>query len=115
MGASAGSQLVPHSSGRLLWIGKIVPVNPTGNPPCTPLVIGEFDAKSGRLQRDAVRVIDERNDVDSSLPARANSSAREDRETGEIVVNLRRRCERSPPERARDWTSHASLSRVRVM
>ena len=111
---SACSQLVPHSSGRIFWIGNIVPENPTGNQPRTPLVIGEVDTKSGLLRQETVRVIDEREDGDSPLLALSNFSAREDRETGEIVVNLSRLFERSPPEPARDWTSDAYLYRVRV-
>ncbi len=111
---SACSQLVPHSSGRLFWIGNIVPVNPTGNQPRTPLVIGEVDGKSGRLRRETVRVIDERKAGDSPLLALSNFSAREDRETGEIVVNLSRLFERSPPDPNRDWTADAWLYRVPV-
>lgn len=111
---SACSQLVPHSFGRLFWIGNIVPVNPTGNQPRTPLVIGEVDVTSGMLRRETVRVIDERKEGDSPLLALSNFSAREDRETGEIVVNLSRLFERSPPEPQRDWTADAYLYRVRV-
>jgi len=101
------SQLVPHSSGRLFWIGNIVPENPTGNQPRTPLVIGEVDVKSGLLRQETVWVIDDRKAGDRPLPARSNFSAREDRETGEVVVNLSRLFVRSPPEPARDWTSDA--------
>jgi len=111
---SACSQLVPHSSGRIFWIGNIVPENPTGNQPRTPLVIGEVDTKSGLLRQETVRVIDEREDGDSPLLALSNFSAREDRETSEIVVNMSRLFARSPPEPARDWTSDAYLYRVRV-
>ena len=111
---SACSRLVPHSSGRLFRIGNIVPINPTGNQPRTPLVIGEVDFKLGLLWKETVSVIDERKDGDSPLLALSNFSAREDLETGEIVVNLSRLFERSPPESARDWTSDAYLYRVRV-
>ena len=38
---SSCSQLVPHSSGRLFWIGNIAPTNAEGNRPRYPLVIGE--------------------------------------------------------------------------
>jgi hypothetical protein len=111
---SACSQLVPHSSGRLFWIGNLVPENPRGNQPRTPLVIGEVDRRSGLLRRETVRVIDERKPGDSPLLALSNFSGREDRETREIVVNLSRLFERSPPEPDRDWTSHAYLYRVPV-
>jgi len=111
---SACSQLVPHSSGKLFWIGNIVPTNPTGNQPRTPLVIGEVERTTGRLRRESVRVIDERQAGDSPLLALSNFSAREDRETGEIVVNLSRLFERSPPEPERDWTSDAWVYRAPV-
>lgn len=84
-----------------------MPENPTGNQPRTPRVIGEVDVKSGLLWEETVRVIDERKLGDRPLLARSNFSAREDRETREIVVNLSRLFERSPPEPARDWTSDA--------
>ena len=88
-------------------------MNPTGNQPRTPLVIGEVDTKSGWLRPETVRVIDERKAGDSPLLALSNFSAREDRETGEIVVNLSRLFERSPPEPEHDGTSDAYLYRVR--
>ncbi len=111
---SSCSQLVPHSSGRVFWIGNITPQNPTGNQPRTPLVVGEVDGRSGLLRRETVRTIDERRPGDSPLLALSNFSAREDRETREIVVNLSRLFERSPPEPARDWTSDAYLYRIPV-
>ena len=104
---SSCSQLVPHSSGRLFWIGNIVPTNPTGNQPRHPLVIGEVDIRSGLLRRDTVRVIDDHRPGDSPLLALSNFSAPEDRATGEIVVNLTRLFERSPPDPNRDWTADA--------
>jgi len=89
-------------------------VNPTGNQPRTPIVIGEVDVKSGSLRQETMRVIDERGDGDSPLLALSNFSAREDRETSELVVNMSRLFERSRPEPERDWTSDAYLYRVRV-
>ena len=88
-------------------IGNISPINPTGNQPRTPIVIGEVNAKSGLLRQETVRVIDERKDGDSPLLALSNFSAREDRETSELVVNMSRLFERSPPEPEREWTSAA--------
>ena len=72
------------------------------------------ERQSGLLRQETVRVIDEREDGDSPLLALSNFSAREDRETSEIVVNMSRLFERSPPEPERDWTSDAYLYRVRV-
>lgn len=110
---SSCSQLLPHSSGRLFWIGNLVPANPTGNQPRYPLVVGEVDRRSGRLRRETVRVVDDRGSADSALLALSNFAAREDRETKEIVVNLTRLFATSTPE-TRDWTADAWLYRIPV-
>jgi hypothetical protein len=110
---SSCSQLVGHSSGRLFWIGNLVPANPTGNQPRYPLVVGEVDRRSGGLRRESVRVVDDRGSSDSVLLALSNFAAREDRETKEIVVNLTRLFATSTPE-ARDWTADAWLYRIPV-
>ena len=112
---SSCSQLVPHSSGRLFWIGNITPTNPTGNQPRHPLLIGEVNVRSGLLRRDTVRAIDDRRVGDSPLLALSNFSAREDRATTEIVVNLTRLFEKSPPDPNRDWTADAMLYRIPVV
>ncbi len=110
---SSCSQLVPHSSGRLFWLGNIVPLNPTGNQPRYPFVVGEVDVRSGRLRRESVRVVDDRRTGDSELIAFSNFSAREDRGTGEIVLNLSRLFQHSKSG-VRDWTSDAYLYRIPV-
>lgn len=110
---SSCSQLVSHSSGRLFWIGNISPKNPDGNRPRFPLVIGEVDAQSGRLLRGTVRPIDDRGPGDGELLSLSNFSAREDRTTGEIVVNLSRLFQHSRPGET-DWTSDAYLYRVKM-
>jgi hypothetical protein len=107
------SQLVPHSSGRLFWLGNLVPANPVGNRPRYPLVIGEVEPRTGGLLRETVRVIDDRGPGDSEMLMLSNFSAREDRETGELVVNLSRLFQHSPPAPI-DWTSDAYLYRVAV-
>jgi hypothetical protein len=110
---SACSQLLPHSSGRLFWIGNLSPANPTGNHPRYPLVLGEVDREGGGLRRGTVRVIDDRGPGDGPLLTLSNFSAREDRETGDVLVNLTRLFATSTPE-ARDWTAPAFLYRVPI-
>lgn len=110
---SACSQLVRHSSGRIFWIGNLVPTNPNGNRPRYPLVIGEVAASTGRLQRETVRAIDDRGAEDSEHLMLSNFCAREDRVTGEVVVHLTRLFARSAPP-ALDWTADAWLYRVPV-
>jgi len=110
---SSCSQLVPHSSGRLFWIGNISPKNPDGNRPRYPLVIGEVDVRSGRLLRATVGPVDDRGPEDSEMMSLSNFSAREDRADGAIVINLSRLFQRSKPGEL-DWTSDAYLYRVPV-
>ena len=110
---SSCSQLVPHSSGRLYWIGNLTPTNPDGNRPRYPLVVGEVDRRSGLLRRESVRVVDTRGPGDSAQLTLSNFAAREDRETGELVINLSRLFQHSPAD-GLDWTSDAYLYRVPV-
>ena len=110
---SSCSQLVPHSSGRLFWVGNISPNNADGNRPRYPLVIGEVDVRSGRLLRATVRPIDDRGPEDSEMMSLSNFSAREDRADGAIVINLSRLFQRAKPGE-QDWTSDAYLYRVPV-
>ena len=87
---SACSQLIPHSDGRLLWMGNLNELNPRGNRPRYPLVIGEVDRSSGRLLRDSVTVIDDRRDGESDQLTLSNFYAREDRETGDLLLHMPR-------------------------
>ncbi len=104
---------MPHSSGRLFWIGNISPKNPDGNRPRYPLVIGEVDVRSGRLLRATLGPVDDRGPEDSEMMSLSNFSAREDRADGAIVINLSRLFQRSKPGEL-DWTSDAYLYRVPV-
>lgn len=110
---SSCSQLVHHSSGRMFWIGNISPTNPNGNRPRYPLVLGEVDRASGLLRRATVRPIDDRGPDDAEQLMLSNFCAREDRETGEIVVHLTRLFARSVAPDL-DWTADAWLYRIPV-
>jgi len=113
---AASSQLISHSSGRLFWLGNIRPDNPKGNRPRYPFVIGEVDLRSGLLEQASVRVVDDRGPGDGELLALASPYSREDRETGEIVLNLTRWGARSiGPDMANyNWTADAYLYRIPV-
>jgi len=87
---SACSQLVPHSSGRLFWLGNISPENAKGNRPRYPFVVGEVDLDSGRLIRDRVRVVDDKSEADDPILMLSNFFAREDRQTKEIALHMSR-------------------------
>ncbi|MDB6127873.1 MAG: hypothetical protein JWM35_1769 [Verrucomicrobia bacterium] len=110
---AACSKLVMHSSGRIFWIGNITPDNPTGNSPRYPLVIGEVDGTTGLLRKGTLRIVDDRRPGESESLQLSNFAAREDRETGEIVVTLSRLFERTKGP-TRDWTSDAYLYHIPV-
>lgn len=111
---SACSQLLTHSSGRLLWIGNISPQNPTGNGPRYPLVIGEVDRRSGALRSETIVAIDDRGPGDSEFLSLSNFQAREDRETREVVVHLARQGVNSVKGK-HDFTADAFLYRITVV
>ena len=87
---SACSQLIPHSDGRLFWMGNITPQNPQGNRPRYPIVLGEVDRASGLLLRDSIAVIDDRRDGENELLTLSNFYTREDRETGDLLLHMPR-------------------------
>lgn len=109
---SSCSQLIRHSSGRLLWIGNITPSNPDGNLPRYPIVVGEVDQRSLLLGKDTVLVIDDLQPGESPRTCLSNFHAYEDRETGEVVMCMPRWFTNSGD--ALDWTSNSYIYRIRV-
>lgn len=86
---SSCSALLAHSNGKYYWIGNISPGNPVGNSPRYPLVIGEVDRKSLLLLKETVAVIDTKKPGEGDLQL-SNFLAHEDRDAGEIVVDMTR-------------------------
>lgn len=112
---SACSQLIPHSSGRLLWMGNICPSNPRGNGPRYPIILGEVDRESGRLIRDSVTIIDDRQAGEHPRLTLSNFYVREDRDTGDLLLHLPRFFAKYAPEDAQEaWTTDLSLYRIAV-
>jgi hypothetical protein len=87
---SSCSQLVHHSNGKYYWIGNISPSNPSGNEPRHPLVIGEVDPQTLLLIQSTVVTLDDVEPGDSSSLQLSNFIAREDRLTGDIVIDMTR-------------------------
>jgi hypothetical protein len=87
---SACSQFLEHSNGRLYWVGHIAPVNPRGNRPRYPVVIGEVEKASGLLLRETVAGIDDREEGEDEILMIYPPYAREDRRTGDIVIHMSR-------------------------
>jgi hypothetical protein len=86
----ACSQLLHHSSGKIYWFGNISPNNTYGNIPRYPLVAGEVEAVSGKLIKASVQIIDDRQPGEREDMTLSNFHAREDRNTGEIVLLMPR-------------------------
>ena len=105
---SACSQLYPHpATGRLFWLGNIVPENPRGNRPRYPFVMGEVDRQSGLLRKRSIRVVDDKQPEDDPLLTLSNFFAREDRETGGIALHMTRLV--AAPD---GWRGDAMLYRI---
>jgi len=118
---SSCSQLLRHSNGRYYWIGNVSPVNPRGNAPRYPLVIGEVDPRTALLKPETLCTLDDRQTTDAPYLAFSNFYAREDRETGEILVYCaplgRRRggpAADTRPAAQFEWTADALIYRARV-
>lgn len=112
---SSCSQLIPWRDGRLFWMGNLCASNPNANSPRYPIVLGEVDRQTGRLIRDSVNVLDDRQPDESPHLTLSNFFAREERSTGHLLLHLSRffakdfRREGKP-----DWTSDALLYRIAV-
>lgn len=111
---SACSQLLAHSSGRLLWIGNICPGNPQGNGPRYPIVVGEVDQATGRLKRGSVWTIDDRRDGESHRLTLSNFYVREERATGDLLLHLPRFFPQQAEGQPADFTSHLWQYRISV-
>ena len=113
---SSCSQLIPWRGGRLFWMGNICTTNPDGNGPRYPIVLGEVDRKTGLLIRDSVAALDDRQPGESPNLTLSNFYAREDRETGELVLHMSRlfaRDFRTGWDNV-DWTADGLLYRIAV-
>jgi hypothetical protein len=105
---SSCSQLLEHSNGSYYWLGNITPQNPAGNRPRYPLVIGEVDPESCLLDRESVKVIENRQRGQPIEVSLSNFMAHEDRENGDILLNI------SPlfTRKFLDWTGDACMYRI---
>jgi len=111
---SACSQLVPHSSGKLFWIGNICEHNPVGNLPRYPIVLAEVDITTGGLIRDSVSALDDRQPGENERLTLSNFYVREDRDTGDLLLHMTRLFAKAPTASKPDWTADALLYRIDV-
>ena len=106
---SASSQLVPHSNGKLYWLGHISATNARGNRPRYPVYVGEVDQTSGLLLRDSLIQIDDRQPDDDEILMLYSLCAREEREDHRINLHMSRLF--AFPNA---WRGDALLYRIRV-
>jgi hypothetical protein len=106
---SACSQLIPWPDGCLLWMGNICAQNPSSNSPRYPMMLCEVDRRRGLVLRDSVTVIDDRRPRESDGMTLSNFYAREDRQTGHLLLHMSRLF-----AAGRDWTADALLYRIAV-
>ena len=112
---SSTSQLIPYSDGRLFWMGNICDDNPRGNSPRFPMTLGEVDRKTGRLVRDSVSIIDDKKPGESDYLMLSNFYARQDRETGHILLFMSRKFAHDFRVGGKiDWTSDGLVYRIGV-
>jgi len=112
---SATSQLIPYSDGRLLWMGNLSKENPRGNSPRYPIVLGEVDRKTGFLIENTVSTIDDRKPDESPYLTLSNFYAREDRETGNLLLHMTRLFAQDfRTDGITDWTADSLTYRIKV-
>lgn len=109
---SSCSQLLWHSTQRLLWLGNISPENPDGNLPRRPFCMGEVDQKSLLLKKDTVLVVDDLQPGDNYRMNLSNFYAYEDRETREVVICMPRWFARAAEKS--DWTTDSYRYRIEL-
>ena len=81
-------QIVAHSNGKHYWLGNISEENPRANLPRDILYIGEIEPKTFGLRKDTLFVIDRVQPGEPKETHLSNFHAHEDRETGELVLNM---------------------------
>jgi hypothetical protein len=112
---SSCSQLVPHSSGRIFWVGNISAQNPRCNSPRYPLVLAEVDRNSGLLKRDTLAVLDDRRPGENERLTLSNFLVREDLESPDLLLHLSRYFAKPDlPGGKPDWTADALIYRIRL-
>ena len=111
---SSCSQLLAHSTGGLFWLGNLCAENPKGNLPRFPFVIAEVERSSGLVVRDSLATVDDRRPDDPEFTTLSNFSAREDRETGHVVLHLARSSRPTEAEAAAGKRFQGDCLRVEI-
>lgn len=104
---SSISQFLPHSNGKLYWIGNINETNPIGHPFREKLFFGEVDQASMMLIEDSLFIAAQRMPGDPPTQL-SNFTAHEDRVSHEIVLHLPWFVEQKPGE----WGADSYVLRI---
>ncbi len=100
---SSYHRFIRHSTtGKLYWIGNIVPNNPSGNSPRYPLVIAEVDETDVALKKDTVTLIDDRREGEGSRLQLSNFAVLDNRRTHDLEIYLTRYGEKTGDFRGAD-------------
>lgn len=101
--ATGSCLLRSATNGKLYWIGNLCQPGEqaSGNFPRSPLVIAEVQEEPFALRRDTITVIDDRHEGEDEYLQLSNFRAYQDRESGEVVINLTRFGERGSD--GNDW------------
>ena len=87
---SSCSQLLKHSNGNVYWLGNITPINPNGNWPRYPFIIGQVNSQTGLLIHNSILKIDDCQSDEAEQMTLSNFMGHEDRQTHEIILHMSR-------------------------
>jgi len=107
--SSSISQFLPHSNGKLYWIGNINETNPNGHQAREKLFIGEVDQKSMMLKQESLFIAAQRGPGEPPTQL-SNFTAHEDRVTHEIILHLPWFVEQNE----RQWGADSWVYRIKV-
>ncbi len=83
---SSCSMLLPHTNGKIYWIGNISPKNARGNMPRNPLCIVEVEHQTIGLKKETKFDVIKRDEKDYHDITFSNFYAREEKATGDILI-----------------------------
>ena len=87
---SSMSPLIRHGNGSYFWLGNISASYPRRNSPRYPFYVGRVDPHTMLLERDSLLRIDTSGNDEPRDMTLSSFFAREDRESGQLVLHLSR-------------------------
>jgi hypothetical protein len=94
-------------------MGNISELNPKGNTPRYPIILGEVDRDNGLLIRESITIIDDRQPGEHERLTLSNFYVREDRTTGDFILHLPRFFVTGDPQKMQEaWTADLMMYRI---